>query len=191
MQWQWQTHHLRLRPPTLGWASRLRSAELTADLSHRQIDTSPGCHAMQKSGKRSFYSWGQLQWQAWELEWQPLGEVHHFIEQVLFMLHALTFCICQGSHKFMESQSKKHTKGCKKNFYIIFFSKQDSAEITGPQVGSQSEKEPIDQTIVVKRVFGWDAPSDVARLACFSYFAWRAIASFQSGGFLCGASSQC
>ena len=63
------------------------------------------------------------------------------------------------------------------------FSKQDSAaEITDPQVGSQSEKEPIDQTIVVKRVFGWDAPSDVARLACFSYFAWRAIASFQSGG---------
>lgn len=97
----------------------------------------------------------------------------------------------RGVIKFVKSQSKKHPKGCQKSFYIyyiyIYISTQDSAaEITDPQVGSQSEKDPIDQAIVVKCVFR-DAPSDVARLACFSYFAWRAIASFQSGGFFVGS----
>ena len=62
--------------------------------------------------------------------------------------------------------------------YIYIATRDAAAEVT--------EKDPIDQAIVVKCVFR-DAPSDVTRLACFSYFAWRAIASFQSGGFFVGS----
>ena len=70
--------------------------------------------------------------------------------------------------------------------YIYIATRDAAAEVTNPQVGSQLEKDPIDQAIVVKCVFR-DAPSAVTRLACFSYFAWRAIASFQSGRFLVGS----
>lgn len=38
------------------------------------------------------FSWGQLQWQAWELEWQPLGEVHR--TNFVHLAPACTFIFC-------------------------------------------------------------------------------------------------